>query len=189
MATLPAIKTVTYEEWLEMPAVEDGIEEVVDGEIRVMPPPFLIHALVVRAVWLALEASLRGQNAIALGSDFGLVIRRAPLSTRVPDVAVFQTTTIVERDGYIHSAPQLIVEVLSPANTRREREAKLRDYAALGVPEVWVLSPEAATAEVLILEGGQYASQVLRHGVLQPKLFPDVKIEVDSIWPDVTSAR
>ena len=31
-------KSVTYEEWLEMPEVEDGTEEVVDGEIIIMPP-------------------------------------------------------------------------------------------------------------------------------------------------------
>ena len=49
---------------------------------------------------------------------------------RVPDLAVFQASTIVEQDGYIHSAPQLAVEVLSPANTRREREEKLNDYAS-----------------------------------------------------------
>ena len=36
MATLP--KVVSYEEWLRMPTVEDCIEEVVDGEIRIMPP-------------------------------------------------------------------------------------------------------------------------------------------------------
>ena len=36
MATTP--KIVTYEEWLAFPAVEDAIEEVVNGEIRIMPP-------------------------------------------------------------------------------------------------------------------------------------------------------
>src|SRR5664279_423252 len=71
---------------------------------------------------------------------------------RIPDVAVFRKSTIVEQDGYIHSAPQLVVEVLSPGNTRRERERKLADYASLGVPEMWVVSPEARTVEVLYLE-------------------------------------
>ena len=38
MASLPNPQTVTYEEWLRMPEVTDAIEEVVDGEIRIMPP-------------------------------------------------------------------------------------------------------------------------------------------------------
>ena len=36
MATLP--KVVTYEEWLEMPFTQDACEELVNGEIRIMPP-------------------------------------------------------------------------------------------------------------------------------------------------------
>ena len=28
-------RTVTYEEWLNMPVVDDAIEEVVNGEIRI----------------------------------------------------------------------------------------------------------------------------------------------------------
>ena len=31
-------RTVTYEEWLNMTVVEDAIEEVVNGEVRIMPP-------------------------------------------------------------------------------------------------------------------------------------------------------
>ena len=70
----------------------------------------------------------------------------------MPDLAVFDRKSMVERDGHVHSAPQLLVEVLSPANTRREREEKLADYAEIGVPEVWVISPEPRTVEVLYLE-------------------------------------
>lgn len=38
MASLPNSKTVMYEEWLRVPEVTDTIEEVVKGEIRIMPP-------------------------------------------------------------------------------------------------------------------------------------------------------
>jgi Uma2 family endonuclease len=120
-----------------------------------------------------------------LDTVFGLVIRKAPLTSRVPDVAVFLKSTIVEQDGYVHSAPQLVVEVLSPGNTRRERERKLADYASLGVPEMWVVSPEARTVEVLYLENGFLRSaQVLAQGVLEPKQFPGVQIQIAEIWPD-----
>ena len=36
-----------------------------------------------------------------LVTSFGLVIRKAPLTARVPDLAVFELATIVEQDGYI----------------------------------------------------------------------------------------
>jgi Uma2 family endonuclease len=92
---------------------------------------------------------------------------------------------MIERDGYVHSAPQLVVEVLSPGNTRRERERKLADYASLGVPEMWVVSPEARTVEVLYLESGFLRSAlILAQGVLEPKQFPGVQIQIAGIWPD-----
>jgi len=98
---------------------------------------------------------------------------------------MFVKKNMVEQDGYIHSAPELVVEVLSPANTRAERAEKLRDYESLRIPEVWVLSPEARTIEVLqLLDGKLRTAQVMVQGQLSPKLFPAVAIDVSSIWPD-----
>ncbi len=185
MASLPNSQTVTYEEWLRMPEVTDAIEEVVDGEIRIMPPPKWKHALIVANLHDALIAQLNRYEFRVVVAVFGLVIRKAPLTSRVPDLAVFRKSTIVEQDGYIHSAPQLVVEVLSPGNTRRERERKLADYASLGVPEMWVVSPEARTGEVVYLESGFVRSaQALTQGVLEPKQFPGVQIQIAEIWPD-----
>jgi Uma2 family endonuclease len=178
-------KLVTYEEWLTMPEVNDAIEEVVNGEIQIMPPPKFKHTLIVHALRRALEGQLDARTVYVLDTQFGLIIRREPLSSRVPDIAVFQKSNLVERDGYIYSAPELIVEVLSPANSRSEREGKLRDYESLGVPEVWVVSPEGRTFEVLQLKDGKLATTaLLREGQLRPIQFPHVTVDIASVWPD-----
>ena len=182
MATVP--KTVTYEEWLRMPVVEDAVEEVVNGEIRIMPPNKLPHAAVVQRLISALVKQLDEEKIAIYGSVFGLVIRREPLSCRVPDVALFVRDELVEQDGYIHSAPELVIEVLSPGNTRGEREEKLRDYASLGVPEVWVVSPEGRTVEVLELEQGRLETKaIVNQGQLRPRRFPEAPIDVPALWP------
>ncbi len=185
MASVPNSKTVTYEEWLRMPEVSDAIEEVVNGEIRIMPPNKWKHAQIVQNVADALRAQTDGRECVVVTANFGLVIRKKPLTSRVPDVAVFRKSTIVEQDGYIHSAPQLVIEVLSAANTRLEREDKLRDYADLGVPEVWVVAPDGRTVEILYLEDGRLRrSAILAEGLLKPRLFPTVQIDIAGIWPD-----
>ena len=98
---------------------------------------------------------------------------------------MFIETNIVEQDGYIHSPPELVVDVLSPSNTRSERAEKLRDYEEIGVPEVWVLSSEARTVEVLRLENGKLRTvQVVSEGQLRPLRFPEVVVDVPFIWPD-----
>jgi Uma2 family endonuclease len=176
-------KILTYEEWLRLPEVE-GVEEVVNGEIVKMPPNKIVHADIVENLADLLKAQLDRRTVQVRISTFGLVIRREPLSTRVPDIAVFIRSNVVEEDGYIHSAPELVVEVLSPANTRSERAGKLRDYEILGVPEVWVVSPEAQTVEILLLQDGRLATTtLLREGQLKPTHFPDAAVDIAAIWP------
>jgi Uma2 family endonuclease len=185
MASLPNPRAVTYEEWLLMPEVQDATEEVVNGEIRIMPPAKWKHAMIIERLRAALDKQLDERRFLTLVTQFGLIIRKSPLTSRVPDLAVFELSSIVEKDGYIHSAPQLVVEVLSPANTRREREEKLGDYSSIGVPEVWVVSPEARTVEVLCLRDGYLRiAQILSQGILAPENLPGVRVPVADIWPD-----
>src|SRR5579864_1573081 len=127
-------RTVTYEEWLNMPVVEDAIEEVVNGEVRTMPPKKWKHGLIVQNLARALDRQVNEHEVLVLTTQFGLIIRQRPLTSRVPDLTMLVKKNIVEQDGYIHSAPELVVEVLSPANTRVERAEKLRDYESLRVP-------------------------------------------------------
>ena len=56
MASLLNSKTVSYEEWLRMPEVTDAIEEVVNGEIRIMPPAKWKHERII-------ELTRRGAGA------------------------------------------------------------------------------------------------------------------------------
>jgi Uma2 family endonuclease len=178
-------KLVTYEEWLKMPEVQDAIEEVVNGEVRIMPAPKLPHASVVENLRDIVGAQLDRQIFRIYVTQIGLVIRRDPLTSRVPDLAVFRKSSMVVVDSYIHSAPELAVEVLSPANRPSEREAKLRDYESLGVPEIWVISPEARTFEVLLLKEAKLTTvALLREGLLRPTQFPEVTVDIASVWPD-----
>jgi Uma2 family endonuclease len=182
MATLPDVKTVTYYEWLSMP---ESREEVVNGITRPVASPSCSHADIVEGLYDLIKAQVDRREVRVRLAQFDLVIRLEPLTVRVPDLAVFDVATVVEKDGRIHSAPQLVVEVLSPSNTRREREEKLADYGALGVPEAWVLAPEGMTVEVLYLEDGRLRRvQLLAEGILTPRHFPAVKVDIAKICPE-----
>jgi Uma2 family endonuclease len=183
-------KLVTYEEWLAMPVVDDATEEVVNGEIRILPPPKITQTLVVHALARALERQLDAETFYVLDTQFGLIIRLAPLTSRVPYIAVFRKSAIVVVDGYVRSAPELIIEVLSPANRWDEREEKLRDYESLGVPEFWVVSPHARTFEIWRLQNGKLTSAATwRDGILRPIRFPEAAVDIASIWPGQSSDK
>lgn len=87
MASLPKTGTVTYEEWLRMPVVECGREEVVDGAIRVLPPNKSPHAQVMRVRQAMFLRQLDLETAEFFASTFGLVFRREPHG-KLPHTAI-----------------------------------------------------------------------------------------------------
>ncbi len=183
MATLPQPHRVTYEEWLATP--ETRGEEVVNGEIRIVSSPSWDHSEILDDLAFNMRSQVNPREVKVKSSTFGLVIRLEPLQVREPDLALFRAETVVKRDGVVHSAPQLLIEVLSPSNTRREMEQKLADYASIGAPEVWIFSPEARTIEVLHLNDHQYQrAGIFADGVLTPIHFPNVQVRISEIWPD-----
>ena len=185
MAAPPVSKTVTYEEWLQMPEVSEGREEVVNGQIRYMPPCKTPHPLVVANLIAEFLLQLERSRFWVLTGSFGLVIRKEPLTCRVPDLAIFERATAIQADGYFHSAPQLAIEVISPTETRKLKEEKLRDYESISTPEVWLFSPEGRTVEVLLLENGKLRrSVILAEGILKPSQLSGVEIDISRIWPD-----
>ncbi|MDZ4669537.1 MAG: Uma2 family endonuclease [Phototrophicales bacterium] len=53
-------------------------------------------------------------------------------------------------DGYLHGAPDFVVEILSPSNTRRDKIDKFYLYEQYGVHEYWIVNPEEQYIEVYI---------------------------------------
>jgi Uma2 family endonuclease len=58
----------------------------------------------------------------------------------------------------LEMSPDLVVEILSPSNTRRDIENKLDDYRSLGVLETWLVSSEAETIEIVQLATDEAAT-------------------------------
>jgi Uma2 family endonuclease len=183
MATIPRI--LTYEEWLQMPPAEDGREEIVNGEIQFVAPPLLIHALIIQRLNSRIAKQIDESKIYLLGSEFGLMIRRDPTTCRVPDLALFWTQKVDVRDGLVWSPADLVVEVISPSETKRRKQQKLDDYASINVPEAWLVSPEAQLVEVLLLKDGKLVvDRIVGAGELRPTRFPDIALSVAEIWPE-----
>ena len=183
MATTPRV--LTYEEWLRMPTVEYGREEVVDGEIQRMPPPHLPHAFIIQRLISRLIRQVEENKVEILGSEFGLVISREPLTCRCPDLALYAREKMIIRDGLFWSPPDLVVEVISPSETKRLKQEKLDDYARIGVPEAWIVLPPSRTIEIHMLSEGKFAVRnIVIEGEIRPTQFPGVAIPVAELWPE-----
>ena len=76
-----------------------------------------------------------------------------------PDILFITATRkkeLLTESGIVEGAPDLVVEVLSPANTRQEQEKKLQQYEKYGVIEYWVIHPKESEILIYILEDDKY---------------------------------
>ena len=83
-------------------------------------------------------------------------MRQEPLRVRQPDLLFVSNENSGILGDRIEGGPDLVVEILSPSNSRVDIDIKLADYAQIGVRECWIVSPQARTVEALGLEDGQY---------------------------------
>jgi Uma2 family endonuclease len=57
----------------------------------------------------------------------------------------------------------LVMEVISPGDRRRDTETKRREYALAGIPEYWLIDPDARRTQVLRLDTA--TRTYIEHGV------------------------
>ena len=84
-------------------------------------------------------------------SDAGVRLERDPDTVREPDVAYFSAERMppgVRVTGYSETVPDLVVEVASPSDSRREVNDKARMWVSYGVRLVWVVHPDTRTVDV-----------------------------------------
>ena len=184
MATVTRL--LTYEDWLAMPPAGEGREEVVNGELHVLPPNKLRHAEIVHNLSSIITPQIDRKRILLIESNVNLLIQLEPLSSRAPDLIMCWRDKIVrDEHDVLRSAPELIIEVLSPSENKRRRERKLEHYAQIAVPEVWIVSPEGETVEIRLLHDGKYTvDKIVSEGTIEPTRFPGVKISIAEIWPE-----
>ena len=121
---------------------DDGTRyEIIDGELYMSRQPHYYHQYVCFELLLVLGNWNRTTKLGRVVATPGLIF--AEDNDVVPDLVWIsngQLTQSLESDGHLHSAPELVIEVLSPgrANERRDREAKLQLYSRRGVSEYWI---------------------------------------------------
>ncbi|WP_373492600.1 Uma2 family endonuclease [Aquiflexum sp.] len=77
-----------------------------------------------------------------------------------PDICVVCDPKKLDELGCV-GAPDLIMEILSPSNNKKELHNKYEVYEESGVKEYWIIHPYEKTLLVYTLSGGKYISSKL----------------------------
>ena len=150
----PAVK-FTYEDYRHTP--EDQRFELLDGELIVVPVPNLGHQRIGTRLGALLHAFVQqGGLGEVFHAPCDVVLSKTDVVQ--PDllfVSVERAHLLLGGDNVL-GAPDLVVEILSPATAGRDRTLKRALYARRGVKEYWLVDPEARTVTVLGLGAGDF---------------------------------
>lgn len=110
------------------------------------------HGTIVTNLVAALHNFVKPRRLGSLvASDSGVRLERDPDTVREPDIAYTSAEKMplgTRIPGYSEAVPDLVVEVRSPSDSRREVHDKARMWISHGVSLVWVVHPGTRTVEV-----------------------------------------
>jgi len=173
----------------DLEQMPDGLDryEIIAGELYVSRQPRAEHQYTCSRLGYFLE---EWNDQAALG-----VVLPAPgvIFAEDDDVApdvIWITRERYEKSldeaGHLRTAPELVVEVLSPgrANEFRDREAKLDLYSRQGVEEYWIVSFMQRFVEVYRREGGvlRLVNTLRDSNTLESPLLPGFSCPVSSLF-------
>jgi Uma2 family endonuclease len=187
MVTATSPGRMTVHEWAAMPEDEPG--ELCDGVLVEEEVPDLTHETAVLWLGALLRAWVVALGGFAFGSEVKFALSN--LRGRKPDLSVFfPGRPALPRRGPVKIPPDIAVEIVSPsaADQRRDRIAKLADYAAFGVRFYWMLDPSARTFEILELGADGRYVHVL--GASEGKLLlvpgcAGLTLDLDELWREI----
>jgi len=176
----PAPLRMTYEEFLAW-ADEDTLAEWVDGEVVMTTPASDRHQDLVGF----LESLLR---LYVEERELGIV-RSAPFQVKLehgrePDLIFIAREHLTRlKTSHVEGPPDLVVEVVSPESVARDRGEKFYEYAQGGVPEYWLIDPQARWAEFYRLKEGYYRPALSGEtGVYRSEAVVGFWLRIEWLW-------
>jgi len=175
----------TYADYLRLPH-SPYREEVLQGRLVVSPSPSTLHQDTVGALVELLRAHARkAKLGRVLPGPTDVVLSETDVA--VPDlvfVAVARRDLVQPRG--IFGPPDLVLEVLSPSDPRRDTDTKRRMYARYGVTHYWIVDPEQRRLWLFRLaEPGKYecVGEYAGDETFRAEPFPELDIPLTQVWP------
>jgi len=183
-----ATRSLTLEEYLHYDDGEEKQYELVDGELVEMPPEGFQN---VQSALFLLSQFLRFVSLRQLSNKAEIVISRDRPTVRAPDLTVLSEELADAMQQINRStvtldmpAPLLVVEVVSPGKTNRDRDYidKRTEYARRGILEYWIVDPQQEQVLVLTLENDAYNETKFEKGdSIRSRLFDHLDLTANQV--------
>ncbi|NER94099.1 MAG: Uma2 family endonuclease [Symploca sp. SIO1B1] len=181
---------LTFEQYLEYDDGTDNRYELCDGELIPVPPESVLNGRITRFLFAQFISLIGSDRVIPNVLELQVL---GKTQTRYPDLVVVTELHIelMEQRQTITlnmPPPQLAVEVVSPYrnqgddNYQRDYINKLHQYQERGIPEYWIVDPQAQLVTVLLLVNGRYqATEFTGSQQIVSRTFPELKLTAEQV--------
>jgi Uma2 family endonuclease len=186
--------TYTYADYLTW-RFEQSVELIKGKIFKMSPAPSRKHQDVVTQLQGRLFIYLKDTSCKLYSAPFDVRLLDKKKSDKAnkeiytvvqPDICVICDKDKIDERGAI-GAPDLIIEILSPGNSKKEMKTKYALYEEAGVREYWIVFPSEYVLQQFILnEKGVYQlkNSFTEDEIFNAHIFPDLQIDLAEIFAD-----
>ncbi len=171
----------SVEQYLKLTSQTNRLIEFTDGVLELLPMPTKYHQAVSRVLFLALLAIMQRTGGDVFYAPLRVEVR--PGKFREPDLLLVLNRSDPRAQDAYWTGADLVMEIVSPDQPRRDTEEKPLDYAEAGIPEYWIVNPLQETITVLVLDGAAYSQYGVFHRGQRAtsKLLTGFSVAVDEV--------
>ncbi|WP_154854977.1 Uma2 family endonuclease [Cyclobacterium xiamenense] len=172
----------------------EEVVELIRGKIykKAAAAPKRIHQKVSVELSYRLAGFLKGKKCEVYSAPFDVRFpKRSTEDSKIhdvvqPDICVICDTKKLDERGCI-GAPDLIVEILSPGNSKVELKHKFTLYESNGVREYWIIHPETQDLLIYSLVDGKYVpSKLFTSGdVVESTVLIGFTLDLEEFFGDI----
>lgn len=175
-------RKLTYEDYARLPNEPGFRYEVIDGVLIREPSPSFQHQRVSRRLQRILEDYFNEIDPKGEVFDAPLDLNLTTYTVVQPDLFYLPGSRPAERNP-IDVVPELVVEILSPSTSRKDRVLKLNYYQSAGIRHYWIVDPEDGFIEAYELHDEHYMSLVRAHtGMFAHSSFPGLSFDLETLF-------
>jgi Uma2 family endonuclease len=159
--------------------------EFIQGEVVMHSPSLHRHSMTLKRIANLLDAYVTARACGVVVGEKAMTV--FPRNDYEPDLVFFGPTKVggIHDDTLKYPVPDLIVEVLSPSTSKRDRGIKFQDYALHGVGEYWIVDPVGETVERYALQDAMYPPvEAQRDGMVSSQVVAGFEIPVRAIFDE-----
>ena len=188
--TLDLNGTYSYADYLKW-QFEERLELIKGKIFKMSPAPAMRHQQISMRLSSEIWHLLKRRECQVFAAPFDVRLPRFDiqsdkeiLTVVQPDISVVCDPSKIDEKGCL-GAPDWIIEILSPGNTRKEMDNKFDVYEESGVKEYWLVEPNDEVIFVYLLDddGRYFGTKPSTIGqTLTSTTLPDFTIDLNQLF-------